>query len=111
MENTDAPGVRGELGERRASGRGRDSPDAHFFFADEGIHLVPPPPIQQCPPNLEWLNPLPHSLHSAMSNPPPAGWDLGRFSQLEERIQVVETGLKQVQEDTKKILRILESGN
>ena len=34
MENTDAPGVRGEPGERRASGRGRDSPDAHFFFAD-----------------------------------------------------------------------------
>ena len=33
MENTDAPGVRGEPGERRASGRGRDSPDAHFFFA------------------------------------------------------------------------------
>ena len=34
MENTDAPGVRGEPGERRASGRGRDSPDTHFFFAD-----------------------------------------------------------------------------
>ena len=34
MENTDAPGVRGEPGERRTSGRGRDSPDAHFFFAD-----------------------------------------------------------------------------
>ena len=34
MENTDAPGVRGEPGERQASGRGRDSPDAHFFFAD-----------------------------------------------------------------------------
>ena len=31
MENGDAPGVRGELGERRASGRGCDSPDAHFF--------------------------------------------------------------------------------
>ena len=34
MENTDAPGVRGEQGERRVSGRGHDSPDAHFFFTD-----------------------------------------------------------------------------
>ena len=34
MENSDAPGVRGEPGGHRASGRGRDSPDAHFFFAD-----------------------------------------------------------------------------
>ena len=34
MENSDAPGVQGELGGHRASGRGRDSPDAHFFFAD-----------------------------------------------------------------------------
>ena len=32
MENTDAPGVRGKPGESRASGRGRDSPDAHLFF-------------------------------------------------------------------------------
>ena len=34
MENSDAPGVRGEPGGHRASGRGRDSPDAHFCFAD-----------------------------------------------------------------------------
>ena len=34
MENSDAPGVRGEPGGHRASGRGRDSPDAHFFFAN-----------------------------------------------------------------------------
>ena len=34
MENSDSPGVRGEPGGHRASGRGRDSPDAHFFFAD-----------------------------------------------------------------------------
>ena len=34
MENSDAPGVRGEPGGHRASGRGRDSADAHFFFAD-----------------------------------------------------------------------------
>ena len=34
MENSDAPGVRGEPGGHRASGRGRDSPDAHFVFAD-----------------------------------------------------------------------------
>ena len=40
MENTDAPGVRGEPGERRASGRGRDSPDAHFFFADVPTKLL-----------------------------------------------------------------------
>ena len=40
MENTDAPGVRGEPGERRASGRGRDSLDAHFFFAD--VQTMPP---------------------------------------------------------------------
>ena len=34
MENSDAPGVRGEPGRHLASGRGRDSLDAHFFFAD-----------------------------------------------------------------------------
>ena len=34
MENSDAPGVHGEPGGYRASGRGRESPDAHFFFAD-----------------------------------------------------------------------------
>ena len=34
MGDSDAPGVRGEPGGHRASGRGRDSPDAHFFFAD-----------------------------------------------------------------------------
>ena len=34
MENTDAPGVQGEPGERRASGRLRDSLEAHVFFAD-----------------------------------------------------------------------------
>ena len=34
MENSDAPGIRGKPGGHRASGRGRDSPDAHFFFAD-----------------------------------------------------------------------------
>ena len=34
MESSDAPGVRGEPGGHRASGRGRDLPDAHFFFAD-----------------------------------------------------------------------------
>ena len=34
MENSDAPGVRGEPGGHRASGRGRDLPDPHFFFAD-----------------------------------------------------------------------------
>lgn len=70
-----------------------------------------PLPIEPCPANLEFSNPLPQSLHSAMSNPPPAGWDLARFSQLEQRIQVVEMGLKEVQEGTKKILKILESGN
>ena len=37
MENSDAPGVRGEPGGHRASGRGRDSPDAHFFFADDWV--------------------------------------------------------------------------
>ena len=40
MENSDAPGVRGEPGGHRASGRGRDSPDAHFFFADETTFLI-----------------------------------------------------------------------
>ena len=30
----DAPGVRGKPGGHRASGRGRDSLDAHFFFAN-----------------------------------------------------------------------------
>ena len=35
MENTDAPSVRGQPGQRRASGCGRDSVNAHFFFADE----------------------------------------------------------------------------
>ena len=45
MENTDAPGVRGQPGERRASGRGRDSPDAHFFFADAPcLHHIPKEP-------------------------------------------------------------------
>ena len=39
MENSDAPGVRGEPGGHRASGRGRDSPDAHFFFADESTNV------------------------------------------------------------------------
>ena len=43
MENSDAPGVRGEPGGHRASERGRDSPDAHFFFADAfPFGLVPP---------------------------------------------------------------------
>ena len=32
MENSDAPGVGGEPGGHRASGRGRDSPDADFFL-------------------------------------------------------------------------------
>ena len=35
MDNSDAPGVRGEPGGHRASGPGRDLPDAYFFFADE----------------------------------------------------------------------------
>ena len=34
MENTDAPGIQDEPGEHWASGRGRDSLDAHFLFAD-----------------------------------------------------------------------------
>ena len=34
MENSDALGVQGEPGGHWASGRGRDSPDAHFVFAD-----------------------------------------------------------------------------
>ena len=35
MENSDAPGIRGEPGGHRAFRRGRDSPDANFPFADE----------------------------------------------------------------------------
>ena len=34
MENLDAPGVRGEPGGHRPSGREGNSPDAHFLFAD-----------------------------------------------------------------------------
>ena len=34
MENSDAPGVRGELGGHRASGRGHHSPEAEFCFSD-----------------------------------------------------------------------------
>ena len=40
MENSDAPGVLGEPGGHRASGRGRDSPDSHFFFAEAIRYLL-----------------------------------------------------------------------
>ena len=34
MVNSDAPGIRGELGGHLASGHGHDSSDAHFFLAN-----------------------------------------------------------------------------
>ena len=34
MENSDTPGIRGNPGGNLASRHGRDSLDAHFFFAD-----------------------------------------------------------------------------